>query len=229
MSTAAAFKRMSHHLERRGGSSDDRPASPSDGGVAASFASLKTGLDGLILQTVLTASSAGSGSFLSSYLSYLANMVRFLLSPPLLKTKLPSKPQTNIQIMMGQISDASDFIRTYIIPPLSWRSYRTSLVLLQLSVLSSLFLLFIFPLLPFRQIFLLGGWGALLGGHPLILSFSRESAPLLKKKGKEWGVWVGKLVEEDAMAEDELGGEITMVEKFEVEGKLDGVWGGEVV
>lgn len=31
-------------------------------GVAASFASLKTGLDGLILQTVITASSSAAGS-----------------------------------------------------------------------------------------------------------------------------------------------------------------------
>lgn len=38
-------------------SQDDRSVTD---GVAASFASLKTGLDGLILQTVLTASAPGS-------------------------------------------------------------------------------------------------------------------------------------------------------------------------
>ena len=46
---------------RTHGGGDEKGSSVSDG-VAASFASLKTGLDGLILQTVLTAGSTGSSS-----------------------------------------------------------------------------------------------------------------------------------------------------------------------
>ncbi|KAL8277720.1 hypothetical protein RQP46_009842 [Phenoliferia psychrophenolica] len=241
-----------------GGTSDEKSVSD---GVAASFASLKTGLDGLILQTVLTAGSAGSGSsskeplslqttsnnfrkfvqksgpifaaqdsaeavlrwddtprtvffgvawaFLCTYPVLVFILPNIILAAILLSTHhrhvqaTPDDPTgaddpkpvsfappdegsvdylanlTNIQTMMGRISDGSDFIRSFA-PYLSWRDHRTSLVLLQLSILTGCLSLALFPLIPFKLVFLLLGESVLLaaGWTYLFIDGTRSALPV---------------------------------------------------
>lgn len=129
--------------------------------------------------------------------------------------------------MMGMISDGSDFLRSFA-PYLTWRDHRTSLVLLQATVLSGAFSLAIFPLIPFKLLFLVGGESLLLAGHPIAQSFARESTPLMQRKLLALSVWGRRLLEEDAMGEDELEGEIREVERYDVESRQDGVWGLDI-
>ncbi|KAM0747244.1 hypothetical protein T439DRAFT_328999 [Meredithblackwellia eburnea MCA 4105] len=290
------------------GGNVDGTAGNVGGGVAASFASLKTGLDGLILNTVLTASAAGStgGSkeplslqttsnnfrkfvqksgpifamqdaaeavfrwddvpktvffgaawaFLCLYPALVLILPNIILTAILLYTHSRHVPVdqpdgedlgsklgsfappaegsvdylanlTNIQAMMGQISDVSDLLRSFA-PYLTWRDPRQSLVLLQLSVLSSVLILFVYPFIPFRYVFLILGETALLAGHPISQSLFKETSPLLNRKQKVLSKVITTLIEEDGMGEDELEGELREVERFDTETRQDGVWGTDL-
>ncbi|ORY82915.1 integral peroxisomal membrane peroxin-domain-containing protein [Leucosporidium creatinivorum] len=128
-----------------------------------------------------------------------------------------------IQIMMGRLSDLSDFGRSFV-PYLTWRDERTSLVLLQLSVLSGVFTFLVAPFIPWRFVFIALGEAALLAGHPIAKTLASEAAPFLQASGKRFGVKAARLLEDDALLDEELDSELIEVERFEVESRQDGAW-----
>lgn len=126
--------------------------------------------------------------------------------------------------MMGNIAKLTDLGRS-LVPYLTWRDERTSLVLLQVTVVSGLLLAFISPYIPWRYVFLVSGETILLVGHPVVQKLVREAAPIVLSKSKRWSVRVERLVEEDALPDDELEGEIDIVERYDVESRTpDGQW-----
>lgn len=129
--------------------------------------------------------------------------------------------------MMGRLSDLSDFGRSFL-PYLTWRDERTSLVLLQFSVLSGVFTFLIAPLIPWRFVFIALGEAVLLAGHPIAKTLAGEAAPFLQASGKRFGVRAARLLEDDALLDDELDSEIIELERFEVESRQDGAWGPDV-
>ncbi|KAI5475488.1 integral peroxisomal membrane, peroxin [Pseudohyphozyma bogoriensis] len=129
---------------------------------------------------------------------------------------------TNIQQLMGQVSDASDLLRSFV-PYLTWRSSRISLLLLQLTTLSGLFTFFVVPYLPLRMIFLFLGEFVLLSCHPIAQTLFKQAVPALKSTGSKWARWGEKIMEDDGMPEEELDGEVVVVERFDVESKVEGL------
>lgn len=137
--------------------------------------------------------------------------------------------QQNIQIMMGNIAKLTDLGRS-LVPFLTWRDERTSLVLLQVTVVSGVVLTFVSPYVPWRYVFLVGGESVLLAGHPVVQKLAMDAAPLVLSKSKRWSVRVARLVEEDALPDEELEGEIVVVERFAVESRTpDGQWVQDIV
>lgn len=136
-------------------------------------------------------------------------------------------PQHGIQIMMGRLSDLSDFGRSFV-PYLTWRDERTSLVLLQLSVLSGVFTFLVAPFIPWRFVFIALGEAVLLAGHPIAKTLAGEAAPFLQASGKRFGVRAARLLEDDALLDEELDSEIIELERFEVESRQDGAWAPDV-
>ena len=136
--------------------------------------------------------------------------------------------QRNIQIMMGRISDLSDFGRS-LVPYLTWRDERTSLVLLQLSVISGVVIFLVAPLVPWRLVFIIVGEAALLAGHPLTISLISETAPYLAASSKRFSIKTARLVEDDSLLDEELDAELVELERFEVEARQDGAWVPDVV
>ncbi|GAA5820904.1 hypothetical protein JCM3770_004860 [Rhodotorula araucariae] len=129
----------------------------------------------------------------------------------------------NIQIMMGRVADLSDALRSTV-PLLSWRDERLTRALLQLSVVSSVGLAFLAPLIPWRLVFLIVGEGAFLLSHPLAQTFLAEATARLATpaKRKQRARALRRLLEDDALADDELDGEVVEVQRLEVESRLPG-------
>ncbi|KDN47738.1 hypothetical protein K437DRAFT_255747 [Tilletiaria anomala UBC 951] len=73
----------------------------------------------------------------------------------------------DIQNMMKMIPDGYDAI-VPIVPYLNWSSYNRSLLVLQLSILTTIVMFFIGPLLPLRLIFLIGGEAVFISKHPWV-------------------------------------------------------------
>lgn len=130
--------------------------------------------------------------------------------------------------MMGRISDLSDFGRS-LVPYLTWRDERTSLVLLQLSVISGVLTFLVAPFVPWRFVFIIVGEAALLAGHPLAISLASEAAPFLAASSKQFSVRAARLLEDDSLLDEELDAELVEVERFEVEARQDGAWVPDVM
>ena len=73
----------------------------------------------------------------------------------------------DIQNMMKMIPDGYDAI-VPVVPYLNWSIYNRSLLILQLSILATVLMFFIGPLLPLRLILLVGGEGMFIATHPWI-------------------------------------------------------------
>lgn len=137
--------------------------------------------------------------------------------------------QQNIQIMMGNIAKLSDLARS-ILPYLTWQQPLLTLVLLQLTLLSTIFLFFISPYIPYRYLFLFVGESILISTHPFTQTIIRTGLPVLKIQSLKYSRKIWNLIEEDGIIEEELAGVIRFVEKWQVETRqLDNSWGSEVV
>ncbi|TNY18303.1 Proteophosphoglycan ppg4 [Rhodotorula diobovata] len=146
----------------------------------------------------------------------------------------------NIQIMMGRVADLSDALRSTV-PLLTWRDERLTRALLQLAVVSSLALAFIAPLIPWRLVFLVLGEGAFLLSHPLAQTFLADATARLQtpqaRKARQQAT--RRLLEDDALRDDELDLEVVEVQRLEVESRAPGasvagakegeVWGNEAI
>ncbi|KAK4046036.1 hypothetical protein OIV83_006407 [Microbotryomycetes sp. JL201] len=134
----------------------------------------------------------------------------------------------NIQIMMGRVSDLTDFLRLFV-PYLTWRDERVSLVLLQLSMVSALALVLAAPYVPWRLVMLVGGEAVFLAGHPVAQAFMVESLSVVKPFLEQSWKGAARLAEDDSLEDSDLDGEIVEVERIEVESRLDQQWLPEVV
>ncbi|BGP50764.1 hypothetical protein JCM10450v2_006690 [Rhodotorula kratochvilovae] len=146
----------------------------------------------------------------------------------------------NIQIMMGRVADLSDALRSTV-PLLTWRDERLTRALLQLAVVSSLGLAFLAPFIPWRLVFLLFGEGAFLLSHPLAQTFLADATArlLTPAKRKQRQRATRRLLEDDALADEELDGEVVEVQRLEVESRVPGasaaaagageVWSSEAI
>lgn len=180
---------------------------------------------------------------------YLSNLVRTRSFPACAQAVLPAPdstltskehPQQNIQIMMGRVADLSDALRSTV-PLLTWRDERLTRALLQLAVVSSLALAFIAPLIPWRLVFLVLGEGAFLLSHPLAQTFLADATARLQtpqaRKARQQAT--RRLLEDDALRDDELDLEVVEVQRLEVESRAPGasvagakegeVWGNEAI
>lgn len=117
---------------------------------------------------------------------------------------------------MGRIADLSDLGRS-LVPYLIWSNSSTSLVLLQLAVVSGVLLAIVAPLIPWRYLFLIGGLSALLAGHPMAISLVKESTPYLRKTFQRYSRIVVLFLRDDALTDLELSSEIVELEKLELE------------
>ncbi|KAK4046786.1 hypothetical protein OIO90_006428 [Microbotryomycetes sp. JL221] len=134
----------------------------------------------------------------------------------------------NIQIMMGRVSDLSDFMRLFV-PYLTWREERVSLVLLQLSAVASVVLVVVGPHLPWRLIALVGGEALFFAGHPISKAFLLEMLPRVQPQAQRLTEQASRLAEDDSLPDAELDGEIIDVERLELESRLDDQWVPELV
>lgn len=135
--------------------------------------------------------------------------------------------------MMGRLSDLSDFGRS-LVPYLTWHQphERTSLILLQLSVLTSFALFLVLPIIPWRLVFLIAGLGALGTNHPVVKALLAEASPYVVEGRKKIERRVRRLVEDDGLSDEDLEREIKEVVRIELESvdKRDlGGWSVEVV
>lgn len=135
---------------------------------------------------------------------------------------------------MGTIVNVIDSLALFT-PYLTWQ-HPLSLVILQLSIISTLLLLFLTPLIPMRYFFLVLGEVTLLAGHPFIKSLIKSSIPLLLSERststslKSYKKVCSQLLEEDTIPPQELEGEIKWVERMMSEIKMpDGNWGSDLV
>jgi len=142
--------------------------------------------------------------------------------------------------MMGRVADLSDALRSTA-PLLSWRDERLTRALLQLAVVSSFVLALAAPFIPWRLVFLVLGESAFLLSHPLAQSFLRDATerlqtPDARKKRQQA---TRRLLEDDALGDDELEGDVVEVQRLEVESRAPGasaagakegeVWGNEAI
>ena len=143
--------------------------------------------------------------------------------------------------MMGRLSDLADFGRS-LLPYITWQHEPTSQFLLQLSTLSTLLAVFVYPYIPWRFVFLAAGELAFVAGHPRVVGLVGGFAA--SRSGGATGaggldVWekgvkrvkreVDRVVEEDSWDDDVLAGSnFVEVEQFESERWSDGAWVGDV-
>lgn len=145
--------------------------------------------------------------------------------------------------MMGRLSDLADFGRS-LLPYITWQHEPTSLFLLQLSALSTLLAVFVYPYVPWRFVFLAAGELAFVGGHPRVVGLVSGFAASRGDAGAGAGaggvdVWekgikrakreVDRIVEEDSWSDEVLKGTgFVEVEQYESERWSDGAWVGDV-
>lgn len=118
--------------------------------------------------------------------------------------------------MMGHIADLSDLGQS-VVPLLAWQDHTTSLVLLQLSVISGFFLAFLSPLIPWRYVLLFVGEGLLFVGHPISQSLLHQATPFFASGRSQITAKLGKLMRDDALSDEDLDRPIVSIEKFELE------------
>ncbi|KPV73894.1 uncharacterized protein RHOBADRAFT_54482 [Rhodotorula graminis WP1] len=146
----------------------------------------------------------------------------------------------NIQIMMGRVADLSDALRS-MAPLVSWRDERLTRALLQAAVVSSFVLALVAPFIPWRLVFLVIGESAFLLSHPLAQTFVRDATERLQtpQARKQRQQATRRLLEDDALGDDELEGDVVEVQRLEVESRAPGasaagakegeVWGNEAI
>lgn len=109
-------------------------------------------------------------------------------------------------------------------PYVSWhpgRSYRYTLAVFQLNLVALVLLACALPVVPWRHVFLLAGWGALLALHPVSRAFARamrgaSSTKTLRRVTKARVDW---LMRDDALDDAALDPkrEIVLVARYENE------------
>jgi len=142
--------------------------------------------------------------------------------------------------MMGRLSDLADFGRS-LLPYITWQHEPTSLLLLQLSALSTLAAVFVYPYIPWKFVFLFAGEAAFVGGHPRVVGLVSGFAAGNKAAAGAGGfeAWargqkrakreLDRVIQEDSWSDDVLAGTgFVEVEKFECERWSDGAWIGDV-
>lgn len=155
--------------------------------------------------------------------------------------------------MMGRLSDLADLGRS-LLPYITWAHEPTTAVLLQLSALSTVGAVFVYPYVPWRFVFLAAGELAFVAGHPRVFGIivagggggagagggaggSKGAAGATGVQGeqgwersvKRWRRRFEELVEEDGWTEEVLRGHrFTAVEQYENERWADGQWTGDI-
>lgn len=127
---------------------------------------------------------------------------------------------------MGHVADIADLGRS-LVPYLAWSDEATSLVLLQLTFVSSLFLIFVSPYIPWRYVSLVSGEALLFSGHPISQSFARQATPYLSSLSQRLSIKMKRLMKDDALSDEDLDREIITVEKVEIQRLQDGVYVAE--
>ncbi|KAG0142176.1 hypothetical protein CROQUDRAFT_662876 [Cronartium quercuum f. sp. fusiforme G11] len=83
----------------------------------------------------------------------------------------------NIQIMMGRISQASDVVKTSLVPYLNWSTPRFSLALLHASILSAILLSLASSYVPWKYVLLFAGETVLFAQNPTIQNLFGHLTP----------------------------------------------------
>ena len=125
--------------------------------------------------------------------------------------------------MMGRIADLSD-LGISLTPYLTWTHPHstTSLVLLQLSCLTTLLLSLFHALIPWRIMFFVIGEFGLLAGHPVTQSLLAGATPFIETSSASFSRQVRRIIKDDQLTEEELMGTLLELEKFSVERFVDG-------
>lgn len=143
--------------------------------------------------------------------------------------------------MMGRLSDLADFGRS-LLPYITWQHEPTSRFLLQISALSTILAVFVYPYIPWRFVFLAAGELAFVAGHPRVVGLVSGFAASKNGGGAGAGgvdAWekglkrvkreVDKIVEEDSWDDTVLSGtDFVQVEQYVSERWSDGAWIGDV-
>ncbi|CAH7683593.1 Peroxin/Dysferlin domain-containing protein, partial [Phakopsora pachyrhizi] len=90
----------------------------------------------------------------------------------------------NIQILMGRVSEGSDFLKENLVPYLDWSKPQISIFILHLTFVSSIAIALVAPLVPWRYLFLIGGEAILLANHPRL----QKSIGRLRALSKEMAI-----------------------------------------
>ncbi|GAA5825826.1 hypothetical protein JCM11251_000016 [Rhodosporidiobolus azoricus] len=137
----------------------------------------------------------------------------------------------NIQITMGRVADLTDNLRL-LVPYLTWQNERVSRALLHLAVISSFLLALAAPYIPYKLVFFLLGESAFLAGHPLVRSLASNALPHLDAQRKKRSQLVRRLLEDDALADEDLEMEVVEAQRLEIEARAppgpEGTWTEEV-
>ncbi|GAA6007095.1 hypothetical protein JCM10207_001505 [Rhodosporidiobolus poonsookiae] len=136
----------------------------------------------------------------------------------------------NIQIMMGRVADLTDVLRS-LVPYLTWRDERLTRALLHLACISSVALALAAHFLPFRLLFLIAGEAVFVLGHPLAQSLIASASKTYFEdpgRAKKRAALMRRLLEDDALGDEELEMEVVEVQKVEFESRAPSAEGGWV-